>query len=76
MSATKELRGLLVSAEAKCRLLAFAMGFHERLGAQARVRQLLDKEMFDTILKNTSEHTVLSGHDANNCYRKFRPWKE
>jgi hypothetical protein len=58
LSTAKNLREVM-ALQAKPRLLGFAMAFHENLGAQSRVRQLLctsNKEMTEMILKNTSEH--------------------
>jgi hypothetical protein len=40
-------------------LLAFAMGFHERLGAHSRARQSLDKELVEMILNNTTSEPIL-----------------
>ena len=62
---------LLIEARAKNRWLAFAMGFHERLGAQSRVRQLLDKELVEMILNSTSEPSLLQLRTAIKCVKLF-----
>jgi hypothetical protein len=68
---TQEMRTALlmqVVAVARSRLLAFAMGFHETLGAQSRVRHF-DKELVDMILENTDEHILLRLRAAIKCVK-------